>query len=93
MIAPWFLLGCLTQGQFEQRYATEFCQLAQDCQVLDLEGYSTLKSCEDEASPTTEDCDTFDQKAAKKCISALQQYTCEDGHDGPPKSCGKVCSE
>jgi hypothetical protein len=86
-----FLSGCLSVGQFEKRYAAEFCQLAQECEVLDLEGFSTLESCEGETVPFPEDCEEYDQKKARKCLEALQASSCEDGLSGPPQVCGKVC--
>ncbi len=91
MIAAWLFVGCMTTGQFQDRYATAFCELAEDCQVLDLEGYSTFRSCEDEVSSSSDDCEDYDRKAAKKCITALRESTCEDAHDGPPRVCSKVC--
>jgi hypothetical protein len=85
------LSGCLSVGQFEKQYSTEFCQLAQDCEVLDLEGFSSLESCENEAVPFAEDCEEYDQKKARKCLDALRSSSCEDGLGGPPQVCGKVC--
>jgi hypothetical protein len=86
-----FLSGCLSVGQFEKRYATEACQLAQDCEVLDLEGFSTLESCQNETVPFTEDCEEYDQEKARKCLDTLRASSCEDGMSGPPQVCEKVC--
>ena len=43
-------MACLGITQFEKRYATEFCNYAHECEVLDLEGFSTMKACEAEAA-------------------------------------------
>ncbi len=85
------LMACMTTGRFEDRYAAEFCQWAQDCEVLDLEGFSTLSECESQFASLPDECENYTQKSARECVEAIRSSTCEDGLSGPPKACDKVC--
>ena len=91
MILGWLLVGCLNQSRFEERFAVEQCRWAQECEVLDLEGFSTLLDCERERTILPDDCESYDQKTAKECLKELRESTCEDGLNGPPKVCNRVC--
>ena len=92
MMLLMFAMACLGIDRFEKRYATEFCAYADECEVLDLEGFSTKKACEDQAQILPEDCDEFDGKTAQLCLDELAQMTCEAGQAGPPGPCGRLCS-
>jgi len=83
--------ACLTPNNFEERYAEEFCQYAQECEVLDIEGFSTTSSCENEASILPDDCENLVQKSARKCLKKMATLTCEAGFHGPPKACNNLC--
>ena len=85
------LVGCLTAENMNERYAEEFCTYAQECEVLDIEGFSTSKECENEAATISDECDNFDRKMARKCLKQVAELSCEDGLSGPPASCDKVC--
>ena len=89
----WVVLGlaCLTPTQFEKRYAQEFCQYAKDCEVLDLEGFSTSTACQNEVSILPEDCEDLVQKRARECLKETAALTCEAGHQGIPEACNKIC--
>ena len=91
MIALLFI-GCLTANRFDERYAEEFCKYAQECEVLDLEGFSTLSECESEAGILPEECEEFDRKTAQTCLEDLATMTCPQAMSGTPRSCNKVCS-
>ena len=84
-------LACLTSDRFETRYAEEFCQYAKECEVLDLEGFSTSESCQNEASILPDDCDSLAQKEARKCLKNMAALTCEAGYQGIPKACNNLC--
>ena len=85
------LMACVTASNFNERYAKEFCRYAQECEVLDLEGFSTLSECENEVAVLPDECEAFDQKKAKKCLEDLATLSCEDALAGTPRSCAKVC--
>ena len=85
------LFGCLTQNNFDERYAEAFCEYAQQCEVLDLEGFSTVQECENETVLLPDTCDTFDRKKAKDCIEQLSTISCKQALSGIPKTCDKVC--
>lgn len=93
VIALVFMAACLNGSQFENQYAEEYCKRAQDCEVLDIEGFSTLSSCESETSSLPEDCEEFSSEQGKKCLKQLRASTCQDAMDGPPKSCSRICEE
>ena len=85
------LASCLTPDTFETRYAEEFCDYAQECEVLDLEGFSTLSECEIEVSILPDSCTDFSKKVAKSCLDSLSAMTCKDGMEGIPRTCNQVC--
>ena len=85
------LLGCLTSNNFDSRFAAAQCAYAQECEVLDLEGFSTLSECENETVFLPDDCEEFDRKQAQKCIEAVTTMTCEEGMSGTPRACNTLC--
>ena len=85
-------MACLGISQFEKRYATEFCTYAKECEVLDLEGFSTMGACESEAEILPDDCDEFDQKKGRQCLDELALMDCRSGQSGPPAICATVCN-
>ena len=85
------LASCLTSDTFDSRYADAFCTYAQECEVLDLEGFSTLSECRSEVSLVSEDCADFDRDKAKACLDNVSTMTCEDGMSGLPRACNRVC--
>ncbi len=86
------LLGCLTENNFDVRYADAFCQYAQECEVLDLEGFSTLQECRNEVVFLPDDCSEFARDKAKLCLEDVSTMSCEAAMDGPPRACNRVCS-
>jgi len=85
-------MACLGIDRFEDRYSTEFCAYAKECEVLDLEGFPTMKACEDQAQVLPKDCETYDRKKAQTCLDEVAQMTCEAGQAGLPSVCDQVCS-
>ncbi len=84
-------MACLGVSQFEKRYAAEFCTYAKECEVLDLEGFSTMGACESQVQILPENCDEMDRKKARKCLHELEMMDCEAGQAGPPAICSKIC--
>ena len=74
-----------------EEYADAFCTYAQECEVLDLEGFSTLSECKSEVSPLSESCTDFDRDEAKACLDNVSTLSCEDGMSGLPRECNRVC--
>ena len=91
MILILLHMACLNIERFEKRYAADFCQYANECEVLDLEGFSTMKACESEVTILPEVCDELDQKQARKCLKKTSVMSCEDGQSGQPKACNNLC--
>ena len=69
-------IACVTSNNFDERYAEEYCLYAQECEVLDLEGFSTLSECEREVSILPDECEVFDRKKAKTCLEDLAAMSC-----------------
>ena len=91
MIVALFLAGCLTAESMDKRYSEEFCTYAEECEVLDIEGFSTSKECANEASTMPESCSEFDRKKARQCLKRMSELSCEDGLAGPPAVCDEIC--
>jgi hypothetical protein len=88
------LTGCLNKDRFNEKYADEVCLLYSECEVLDLEGYSTARTCRQTLGQHTDQCDEFDSAGAKSCIAAIRGFSCEDMLErGLPGICDDVCSQ
>ena len=85
------LAGCMTAETFDSRYAEAFCTYAQECEVLDLEGFSTLSECRNNTSVLPEDCANFNRDTAKACLENVSTLSCQDGMSGIPRACNRVC--
>lgn len=93
------LAGC---GWSWDRYVTEkeqaTCQKLVDCQYADIYGWSTVDDClaaQDEASAAAaeSECDGYDGGAAKRCVAAYLNLSCEDLPAGTSQidECGNIC--
>ncbi len=91
MIPLLLSMACLGVSQFEKRYADAFCTYAKECEVLDLEGFSTMNACESEAQILPENCAEMDRKKARKCLDELESLDCQAGQAGLPAICAKIC--
>lgn len=92
--------GCgYPESQFKADYATEWCKLLSDCQVLQSGyGYSSESDCEAQVSPGADTagevaCSAYDPKSAKDCITAIQLLSCHDLYSSEPlpASCSDAC--
>ena len=90
MLLLWSM-ACLGIDRFEERYAEAFCTYATECEVLDLEGFSTLQDCNQQAGILPDSCDNYDRSKAQQCLDELALLTCPDGQDGVPNACKQVC--
>ena len=84
-------LACLGVNQFENRYSDAFCAYASECEVLDLEGFSTMQACENQAKILPDDCEEFNRKNANSCLEQVTAMDCVAGQAGPPEVCDKIC--
>jgi hypothetical protein len=88
------LSGCLGKSRFDEKYAEEICLLYSECEVLDLEGYSTTRTCRQDLGQYTDQCGEYDSSTAKSCIQAVRSSSCEDIYRrGLPSVCNDVCIE
>lgn len=89
----------------EERFVSEIttgdCAYALTCwddDVLTQFGYTSQETCEADRGPINArlplDCATYDKKAARACIKALDERPCGDGTDrtdlGRPEVCADV---
>ena len=87
------LSGCLSKNRFEENFAEEVCLLYSECEILDLEGYSTARICRQDMTQFTDECGEYDTAKAKACIQAVRSSSCEDLHErGLPAACNQVCT-
>jgi len=84
-------MSCITESGFDARFSEEYCRYAQECEVLDLEGFSTLSECERETGFLSEDCEEFDRKQARECLQKVAEMSCAQGMSGTPRACNTVC--
>ncbi len=89
-----FVGACMGKKKFDKQNAEERCQLLEDCEVLDMYGYSSINECDDELRNTYNECDDYDKKAAKECIDELKKMNCQDVYDERfPPACGHACKD
>ena len=80
--------ACITQGQFDNRFAKTACEANNEC--LSLADLPTV-TCDDfePSEDSTVECD-FDGAAARSCLHDLRRANCQGPLVLIPQSCAEV---
>jgi hypothetical protein len=86
--------ACMGPEKFDKQNAEQLCLLFEECEVLDMYGYSSTEECDSSVKGAFDDCEDFDQEAAKRCIENLEKMDCEDAYaERFPSACNKACKD
>lgn len=106
-LAMWPILVCslvacsVKEDKFVSKLTTADCAYALSCwddDVLTQYGFTDQESCEAEQGPIVAqlevDCAVYDPRAARECIKAVKDRTCQDSTNradlGRPEVCDTV---
>lgn len=97
LVPVLLLLGAcgVSEEKFQEQYAEKACTLTMECSADESGGFffDSQEECESffalALSLGTDGCD-YDKKAAKDCLNALDEATCDNAGDELESTCAEV---
>lgn len=77
MLILSFVLACNQKNNRIEEYSEAYCTLYEECETLELMGFSDYQNCLEQKSETG-DIVAEDKEAWEDCIAALWSVSCED---------------
>lgn len=91
------LFACYNEERFTAELAEATCDWWDRCDLLEVLAYDGVADCVSETESEAIDsqsetgfCPNFDRNAAKACVAAIYDRSCEDGFDNPA-ACEATC--
>ena len=92
LLLPLLLTGCLDAEKFDTDHTDAYCLLLTECEALDLYGFSSQDACLEDAQTLANECESFDNEAAERCLTGVEGMGCEALLDAQfPAACSDVC--
>jgi hypothetical protein len=88
------IAACKGPAKFDKQHAEQRCAMYEECEVLDMYGYSSPAECDADLRNTYDDCKDYNRKAAKQCIEELEAMSCGAVFDERfPSACNHACGD
>jgi len=93
LLAAPALLGCYGPADFQEESALTRCALYEECGYLSAIDAEDYEACLEILRSEAYACVEFQAQAARDCIEALEQLSCDDYSSGSfPMSCLDACT-